>query len=744
MTALLCALLAPGVADAAKPRLKAGVGEADITPQTGYVLGGWTRADRLGRGVHTRLRSRALVLERAGRKYALVQADLFMIPGGMVHQIGQALASRGFSERNIMISATHTHSGPGGFANFPTLNTTAPSTETINDPGSFARLLNPSPADPMLYTFIVNQITKAIQRADDDRAQATAGWGSAKILGLTQNRSIEAHLADHGIIEARGQGSAAQDPGGYVHTIDPEVNVLRVDKFKRVKGKLKRVPIGGWSTFANHGTVTKSDFQYYTEDHQASAMRVFEARVREEGRPPKGQQVLNVFANSNEGDQSAGLNRDGPAASDYVGRVEAGAMLDAWRSAKKHTTRYPTMTSRWTRVCFCGQTVENNESVASESQVGIPFLTGSEEGRGPLYDATGQIFEDRRGPDRGSPHGDKLSVPGVGAGVPNGVPLLAMRFGTRMIVSLPGEGTKEVGARIKSAVRSAVAGSGVKDVVLAGLTNEFILYITTPEEYDRQHYEGGNTQFGRQESNLLKSEITDLAGRLVRGQPAQAPYAFDPTNGIRPDGPAYGSGAASASTAAEPAGSYARLQRATFSWIGSPKGLDRPVDRAFMTAQRKIGTRWVSRGQDDDLGLNMLWNVNDEGRYNGEWEIPRGTPPGTYRLLVTGKRYRLASRSFRVFPSTALRVDPIPAPAGKVTVRLLYPSPVTNVDISYRPKYARAGSVRFKVGRRFVTAKRTGNQYFTVKAPAGVRVSIPAHGARDGFKNTNAAAVTVR
>lgn len=81
----------------------------------------------------------------------------------MVKQIGARLAARGFSEQNILISASHTHSGPGGFANFPT-----PSLETAGDPNSFAAPLNPAPADPQLYTFPVEQIEAAIRRADDD------------------------------------------------------------------------------------------------------------------------------------------------------------------------------------------------------------------------------------------------------------------------------------------------------------------------------------------------------------------------------------------------------------------------------------------------------------------------------------------------------------------------------------------------------------------------------------------------
>ena len=240
---LAVALAAPAAADAGT--LRAGVGKADVTPRTGYVLGGWTRGDRHGNGVHTRLHSRALVLERDGRKVALVQLDLFMTAGGMVQQIGDALKSRGFSEQNILISATHTHSGPGGYANFNTLNTTAPSLETATDPFSFFNLLAPGPADPQLYAFLTKQITTAIRRADDDLAPAAAAWGSERLLGLTRNRSLEAHLANFGIQEAYGRGRAEQAPGGYPETIDPDVSVLRVDKVVRRRGrKTRRVPSG--------------------------------------------------------------------------------------------------------------------------------------------------------------------------------------------------------------------------------------------------------------------------------------------------------------------------------------------------------------------------------------------------------------------------------------------------------------------------------------------------------------------
>src|SRR3954451_10837663 len=123
----------PATASASPPPVQAGVGRADITPPTGYALGGWTRADRIGTGVQSRLTASAVVLKSGGRKVALVSVDLFMAPGGLIAEAAKR-AGHGFSQKNVLVGATHTHSGPSRFANFATLNTLAPSIETVTDP----------------------------------------------------------------------------------------------------------------------------------------------------------------------------------------------------------------------------------------------------------------------------------------------------------------------------------------------------------------------------------------------------------------------------------------------------------------------------------------------------------------------------------------------------------------------------------------------------------------------------------
>jgi neutral ceramidase len=655
----LPAVLVAAAPAAAAPGLRAGAGYADITPPTGIPFGGWVRADRAGHGAHGRLGATVIVLERDGRRVALVAADLFAVFAGMVQDVAAA-AGPGWTEENVVVGVSHTHAGPSGFANYDTYNTLAPSLETIDRPETFAELLDPKPTDRALYTFLVQRIALAVRRAAEDLGPAAAGWGASSLTSVTRNRSVEAHLHNHGLVREPGQGDAGEDPEGVEHTIDPRVDVLRVDRLerrvRRCRGAARRtrkrcvvqvrVPMGGWTMFANHGTVNPSEYQVYNEDHHGAARREFVAGVRREGEVPDRRRVVAVYANGNEGDQSAGLDQQGPVHAARVGRAEGRAMLEAWRDAGRRMHRAPALDLRWTRTCFCGRAVSTGERVADAPALGIPFLTGSEEGRGPLYDITRTPLEGVRNPSGFDSHGHKAAVPGVGGGAAPAVPLHVVRVGERLIVTLPAEPTVEVGRRAQAAAMAAVAGSGVRGAVVQGLTGDFIQYLTTPEEYDRQHYEGGSTLFGRHSGQLLWEDLGALAGRLVRGEPAPDPHPFDARNGVRPDGPAYGPGAAEGRLTAEPAERVAAGEHVRVRWHGGPRGLDRPLDDPFVTVERRAGGRWAPRT--DDRDLEIVWQTDGRAAYTATWGVPGNTPAGEYRLVVTANRYRLESRPFTV------------------------------------------------------------------------------------------------
>src|SRR3954464_2324208 len=404
---------------------------------------------------------------------------------------------------------------------------------TLTDPSRiFDFHLVDTTADPQLYTFMVRQLATAIRRADANLGPAALGWGQQHLDTVTRNRSIEAHLANHGIVEPYGKGSAAQDPLGFDDTIDPEVHVLRVDKLARRCRRAARrkrvcrrahVPLGAWSDFSDHGTVNQYTFNVYNRDHHGAADQVFEDEVRRAGKVPRRQDVVNIYGNTDEGDVSAGLDHNGPAWADHVGREEAGKMLEASRSAGRGMRRPPDFDMRWTRICFCGQATSAG-NVDSTAVLGLAEFTGSEEGRGPLYDETGVPFEGDTSPAPLGDQGHKLQVVrDTGGSFPKAVPLLAVRLGTRVIVSVPGEMTEEMGRRVRSSVLAATSGAGIERVVISGLANEYLSYFTTPEEYERQHYEGAATLYGRTASLLLQDNLVVLARALAGGQAAPAP-----------------------------------------------------------------------------------------------------------------------------------------------------------------------------------------------------------------------------
>jgi hypothetical protein len=192
----------------------------------------------------------------------------------------------------------------------------------------------------------------------------------------------------------------------------------------------------------------------------------------------------------------------------------------------------------------------------------------------------------------------------------------------------------------------------------------------------------------------------------------------------------------------QPAASYRRLAQAELGWSGGPSGHDRPLDKPFVLVQLLRGKRW--RTIDDDLGLNMMWRVDDAGHYTVDWEIPLSTPPGRYRLVVTASRYTLRSTPFKVAPFTGLVVQGTVAAPGQVGVRLTYPPADPISDLTARPSVARGGAVTFLVGGRQVTVRRKTASTFSVRARSGAHVTIAAGAARDAWGNTNSNPVTLQ
>jgi hypothetical protein len=168
----------------------------------------------------------------------------------------------------------------------------------------------------------------------------------------------------------------------------------------------------------------------------------------------------------------------------------------------------------------------------------------------------------------------------------------------------------------------------------------------------------------------------------------------------------------------------------------------RSLERKRHRHRRK---RWVAA--DSDLGLNMLWTVDDGGVYRAEWEPPFDAPLGRYRFLVHANRYQLTSSPFTLVPSVGLAAQRVPAAPGRVAIDLAYPAPVSreavgdpagddSADLSFRPATASGGGVAFLVDgvRRRV---RASGGVFSVAANPGADVIVLSGAAQDQFGNSD-------
>jgi neutral ceramidase len=101
-----------------------GTGIADITGEAAEVgMMGYAALDQKTSGIHQRQRSRAFVFvdEASGKRVAVVNTDLQgvfqSVQQAVLKKLGARFGDR-YTERNTLISATHTHAGPGGMSHY--------------------------------------------------------------------------------------------------------------------------------------------------------------------------------------------------------------------------------------------------------------------------------------------------------------------------------------------------------------------------------------------------------------------------------------------------------------------------------------------------------------------------------------------------------------------------------------------------------------------------------------------------
>jgi len=271
--AVLVGLFGVASSHALADAFEAGVAVADVTPPLDYRMCGYFH-ERLSTGTHDPLLAKAIVLRQGERQAAIVICDLIGLPREMTVHVRQvAEQETGIPAANVLLAATHTHTGPlfaGAMRKH--LHDLAVAKEGHD------------PAEKVDYPAqLVEKLVKVIADARAALAPVKLEVVTAKQEGLSFNRRF--HM--------KGGGPVRFNPGKMnpnilrpAGPIDPDVNFLL---FRSTAGER---PLASLSVFALHldtvgGLEYSADFPYYLEQSLRGEL---------------GPEFVSIFANGTCGD----------------------------------------------------------------------------------------------------------------------------------------------------------------------------------------------------------------------------------------------------------------------------------------------------------------------------------------------------------------------------------------------------------------------------------------------------------
>jgi neutral ceramidase len=192
---------------------------------------------------------------------------------------------------------------------------------------------------------------------------------------------------------------------------------------------------------------------------------------------------------------------------------------------------------------------------------------------------------------------------------------------------------------------AAIVGAPLEDVLVAGYSNGYIHYVTTPEEYLEQQYEGGSTLFGRWELPALQQVAARLAAALRDG------VILDPGQGTRdlsgrhakaarrrrradtaPEGRNFGD------VVTDARASYRPGQRVAVVFVAGHPANDLHRGGTYLRVEAQEGGQWRTVQDDGDWHTRFEWARRRGGVSEAtlSWDIPEGTPAGAYRIRYQG------------------------------------------------------------------------------------------------------------
>lgn len=638
-----------------------GAGIYDITGPAGeVVMMGYANTEQKTAGIHQRLWSRAFVIgdTTTNKRVAIVSADIGFITQGIKQQVMAKLKNTYgdlYRDENVLLSATHTHSGPGGYSHYALYNITSYGYIEQN------------------FNCIVEGIYNSIVRATGNLEPGSIEINSGRLDGVSINRSPQAY-----------DNNPAQERAQYTDNVDKEMTVI---SFKNTNGDL----LGEYNWFPLHATSMGNDNKLISSDNKGYASYLYEKEMKTDYKSNKN--FVAAFGQSYSGDVSPNIygGTTGYGNNDFESTAYAGEKQ--YLKAKELVNSAATRVSgeieyKHSYIDFSNINIDPKYSDGTPRRtypaaIGYSFAAGAEDGPSgvsmfhegmtaddyPIDGSQNSIlitsvqkaigifpyFDTIIGtkyPELWEVHYPKPILFATSQGkpypwTPEVLPIQIIKIGNLSIIAVPSEVTTMSGRRLIKTIKQTLDKESPNNkVVLSGVSNSYAEYIATPEEYDLQHYEGASTHFGKWTLNAYIQEFDKLANAIVNN--TEVPSGPTPRNLINdqmcyqtdvvldntPIGKKFGDIEQNVKT------TYKAGETATVSfWSGHPKN-DLKTQSTYLEVQKRSGNQWITVATDNDFETKYQWKRIDSVWGTSlsiiSWDIPKDVVPGEYRIVHSG------------------------------------------------------------------------------------------------------------
>ncbi|XP_069876544.1 neutral ceramidase-like [Dipodomys merriami] len=648
-----------------------GVGRADCTGQVSDILlMGYAKSGQYARGLLTRLYSRAFILAEpdGSNRIVFVSVELGMMSQRLRLEVLSRLKSKYgslYRRDNVILSATHTHSGPAGYFQYTLF--------LIASEGFSNRT----------FEYIVSGIVKSIDIAHTNMKPGRIFINKGNVDGVQLNRSPTSYLQNPQFERLR-----------YSSNTDKEMVLLKMVD-------LNGTDLGLISWFAIHPVSMNNTNHLVNSDNMGYAAYLFEQEKNTGYLPGQGPFVA-AFASSNLGDVSSniagphctdtgescenaqstcpiggpskcmahGPGKDMFESTQIIGRTIYQKAMELYVSASKEVTGRVATAHQWVNMTDLSIQLNSTHTVKlCKPALGYSFAAGTIDGVSGLNITQGTTKPDPfwdilRDQILGRPsdeikechkpkpillHTGELSIPHPWH--PDIVDVQIITLGSLAIAAIPGEFTTMSGRRFREAVQAEFSSYGMKGmtVVIAGLCNVYTHYIATYEEYQAQRYEGASTIYGPQTLSaylhlfkaLAKAIATDTVANMSSGpEPPFFKHLIAPLIPNTVDRTPIGRNFGDVLQPAKSTYKVGEVAEVVFVGANPKNSAENRTHETFLTVEKYEDTTstWHILYNDASWETRFYWHKGLFGQSNVtiEWHIPITAQPGIYRIRYLG------------------------------------------------------------------------------------------------------------